>query len=328
MTVETATATQPRVRHTSPAGAVLRRLVASVAVLWGAITLAFVALRLVPGETVHAIAGGGTPLTPELRAEIVREYALDRPFPVQYLDYLGRLLRGDLGDSYALRMPVATAIGQQLGSTLELLAAAIVLALVVSTVVAVLTAHRRPWIRGPFAGLEVVGVAVPAFWLGILLLTVFSFQLHWFPAVGSSGFAALVLPAVALAVAPTCMLSQVLRQGLERTLDEPFVVTARARGIGEAALRLRHVLRHALLPVITLAGWLAGALIGSAVVVEQVFSRQGVGRLVVNAVAHKDMPLVLGVVLITSVCYVLVNIVIDVLYRVVDPRLRTEDRVR
>lgn len=324
MTVET----HARVRRTSPARAVVRRLVASVAVLWGAITVAFVAVRLIPGETVDAIAGGATQLTPELRAEIIHEYALDRPFPVQYLDYLGRLLRGDLGDSYALRMPVATAIGQQLGSTLELLAAAIVLALVVSTIVAVLTAHRRRWIRGPFAGLEVVGVAVPAFWLGILLLTVFSFQLHWFPAVGSSGLAALVLPAVALAVAPTCMLSQVLRQGLERALDEPFVVTARARGIGEAVLRLRHVLRHALLPVITLAGWLAGVLIGSAVVVEQVFSRQGVGRLVVNAVAHKDMPLVLGVVLVTSVFYVLVNIVIDVLYRVVDPRLRTEDEVR
>lgn len=300
-----------------------RRLVASVAVLWGAITLAFFALQLIPGETVDAIAGA-TPLTPEMRAEIVRAYALDKPLVVQYLDYLGRLLRGDLGDSYALRMPVATAIGQQLGPTLALLAAAITLALVVSTVVAVLTAHRRRWFRGLFAGLEVVGTSVPAFWLGILLLTVFSFQLRWFPAVGSSGVDGLVLPAVALAVAPTCLLSQVLRQGLERTLDEPFVVTARSRGVGEAVLRVRHVLRHALLPVITLTGWLSGLLIGSAVVVEQVFSRQGIGRLVVNAVVHKDMPLVLGVVLVTTVFYVVVNIGIDALYRVVDPRLRTE----
>jgi peptide/nickel transport system permease protein len=304
--------------------ALLRRFLASVAVLWGAITLAFVALRLMPGDTVDAITGGATQLTPELRAEIIRTYALDRPLFSQYLDYLGRLLRGDLGESYALRMPVTTAIGQQLGPTLALLAAAITLALVVSTVVAVLTAHRGRWVRGPFSGLEVVGVAVPAFWLGILLLSVFSFQLHWFPAFGSSGVAALVLPAVALAVAPTCMLAQVLRQGLEQALDEPFVVTARARGIGEAALRVRHVLRHALLPVITLAGWLSGVLIGSAVVVEQVFSRQGLGRLVVTAVARKDMPLVLGVVLITSVFYVVVNILIDVLYRVVDPRLRTD----
>ena len=302
-----------------PVRAVVRRLVASIAVLWGAITLAFFALHLVPGDTVDAIAGG-TRLTPELRAEIVAAYGLDTPLAAQYLDYLGRLLRGDLGDSYALRMPVTTAIGQQLGSTLTLLAAALALSLTVSTVVAVLTAHRR--LRGVFTALEVVGASVPAFWLGILLLTVFSFQLGWFPAIGSSGVDGLVLPAVALAVGPAGMLSQVMRQGLERALDEPFVVTARARGVGEAALRLRHVLRHALLPVLTLAGWLAGLLIGSAVVVEQVFSRQGIGRLVVNAVTHKDMPLVLGVVLITSAFYVVVNIGIDVLYRIVDPRLR------
>jgi peptide/nickel transport system permease protein len=297
-----------------------------VLVLWGAITLAFFALHLIPGDTVDAIAGGTTQVTPQLRAEITREYSLDRPLIVQYLNYLGKLFRGDLGDSYALRMPVTKAIGQQFGSTLTLLVTATVFALIVSVVIAVLTAHRRRWVRGTFSGLEIVGVAVPAFWLGILLLTVFSFQLHWFPAVGSSGVAGLVLPTLALAVAPIGMMTQVLRQGLERTLDEPFVVTARARGIGEAALRVKHVLRHALLPVITLAGWLSGVMIGSAVVVEQVFSRQGLGRLTVNAVGHKDMPLVLGIVLITAVFYVVVNIVIDVLYGLIDPRLRTGGR--
>jgi peptide/nickel transport system permease protein len=311
----------------APVRALARGLLTSVAVLWGAVTLGFFALHLVGGDTVDAIAGG-TRLTPELRAEIVRAHSLDEPLVVQYLEHLGRLLRGDLGDSYALRLPVATAIGQQLGSTLALLVATLTLTLVVSTVVAVLTAHRRPWLRGPFTALEVVGVSVPAFWLGILLLTVFSFQLGWFPAIGSSGADGLVLPAVALAVAPTSMVTGVLRQGLERTLDEPFVVTARARGVGEAALRLRHVLRHALLPVITMAGWLTGLLIGSAVVVEQVFSRQGVGRLVVSAVAHKDMPVVLGVVLITALVHVVVTLLVDVLYRVVDPRLRTGDGVR
>jgi peptide/nickel transport system permease protein len=297
----------------------------SVLVLWGAITLAFLALHLIPGNTVDAIAGGNTQLTPQLRAQLTAEYSLDKPLVVQYLQYLGRLVRGDLGDSYALRMSVAKAIGQQLGFTLTLLITATTLALLASIVIAVLTAHRRRWIRGTFAGLEVVGVAVPAFWLGILLLTVFSFQLHWFPAVGSSGVAALVLPAITLAVAPIGMLTQVLRQSLERVLEEPFVVTARARGIGEAALRLRHVLRHALLPVITLTGWLAGTMIGSAVIVEQVFSRQGLGRLTVAAVDHKDMPLVLGIVLVAAVFYVVVNIAIDGLYRIVDPRLRSAD---
>ncbi|WP_410606496.1 ABC transporter permease [Amycolatopsis sp. lyj-109] len=315
-------------RGRSTARALGRRVAGSVLVLWGAITLAFLALHLIPGNTVDAIAGGTTQISPELRAQIVAEYSLDRPLVVQYLQYLGKLVRGDLGDSYALRMPVTKAIGQQLGSTVQLLLTAIAFALIVSVVIAVLTAHRPRWVRGTFAGLEVVGVAVPSFWLGILLLTVFSFQLHWFPAVGSAGFAALVLPALTLSVAPIGMLTQVLRQSLERVLDEPFVVTARSRGISEAAVRVRHVLRHAVLPVITLAGWLAGTMIGSAVVVEQVFSRQGLGRLTVNAVDHKDMPLVLGVVLVAAVFYVVVNIAIDVVYRLVDPRLRSEDTAR
>ncbi|HVW44895.1 MAG TPA: ABC transporter permease [Amycolatopsis sp.] len=315
-------------RAGSTARAIGRRVLTSVLVLWGAVTLAFLALHLIPGNTVDAVAGGTTQVTPQLRAQITAEYSLDRPLVVQYLQYLGKLVRGDLGDSYALRMPVAKAIGQQLGSTMILLVTATVFAILVSVVIALLTAHRRRWIRGLFSGLEVTGVAVPAFWLGILLLTVFSFQLHWFPAIGSAGIAGLVLPALTLSAAPIGMLTQVLRQGLERVLDEPFVVTARSRGISEAAVRLRHVLRHAVLPVITLAGWLAGTMIGGAVVVEQVFSRQGLGRLTVNAVGHKDMPLVLGIVLIAALFYVLVNIAIDVAYRLIDPRLRSEDTTR
>lgn len=315
-------------RGGSSARAIGRRVLASVLVLWGAITLAFLALHLIPGNTVDAIAGGTTQVTPQLRAQITAEYSLDRPLVVQYLQYLGKLVRGDLGDSYALRTPVTTAIGQQVGSTMTLLVTATVFAILVSVLVAVLTAHRRRWIRSLFTGLEVTGVAVPSFWLGILLLTVFSFQLHWFPAIGSAGIAGLVLPALTLSVVPIGMLTQVLRQSLERVLDEPFVVTARSRGIGEAAVRLRHVLRHAVLPAITLAGWLAGTMIGSAVVVEQVFSRQGLGRLTVNAVAHKDMPLVLGIVLIAATFYIVVNIAIDVAYRLIDPRLRSQDTTR
>lgn len=316
------------IRDRPAARAAGRRVLGSLLVPWGAITVAFAALHLIPGNTVDAIAGGTTQLTPALRAQITAEYSLDRPLVVQYFLYLGRLVRGDLGDSYALRMPVTTAIGQQAGSTLILLVTATAFALVVSILVAVLTAHRRPWLRGLFASLEVTAVAVPSFWFGILLLTVFSFQSHWFPAVGSAGFAALVLPALTLSAAPVGMLTQVLRQSLERVLDEPFVVTARSRGIGEAAVRLRHVLRHAVLPAITLAGWLAGTMIGGAVVVEQVFSRQGLGRLTINAVDHKDMPLVLGVVLIAALFYVLVNIAIDVLFRLVDRRLRGADTAR
>ncbi|MEV7908213.1 ABC transporter permease, partial [Streptomyces anulatus] len=309
-------------RRLGPALLVLgRRLGLAGLVLWGAVTVAFSAVRLMPGDTADILAGL-TRTTPALRAQIVREYQLDRPLPLQYLGYLGRLLRGDLGDSYVLRIPVARAIGQQLGATLDLLAATVLLTVSVSLFVGLLTAHRGSRLRGPLTFAETLGAAVPPFWLGILLLTLLSFRLHWFPAVGTTGPRGLVLPAVTLAAAPTVMITQVLRRGLERALDEPFVVTARARGIGEAAVRVRHVLRHALIPVTTLTGWLAGSLIGGAVVVESVFSRQGLGRLVVNAVTNKDMPLVIGVVLVSALVYVAVNTAVDLLYPLIDPRLR------
>lgn len=294
----------------------------SLFVLWGAVTLAFVALHLMPGDPVDSIVGGANQVTPQLRAEIVRAYALDRPLLVQYGAYLARLARGDLGESYALRMPVTDAIVQQLAPTLVLLVAATGLALAAATVIAVCTAHRRRWVRGVFSTLEVIGVGIPAFWLAILLLTVFSFQLGWFPAIGDTGFAGSVLPVLALAAAPTGVLARVLRRELERMLDEPFVVTARARGLTEAAVRVRHVLRHALIPVITLAGWLAGSMIGGAVVVEEVFSRPGLGRLTVEAVLSRDFPTIQTVILLFSVVYVVINLLIDISYTLFDPRIR------
>jgi peptide/nickel transport system permease protein len=303
-----------------------KRAIGAVVVLWGAVTFTFVALHMVKGDAAQAIAGGTTVLSPAVRQQIIDDYHLDDPLLVQYWHYLERLLHGDLGQSYVLRMPVSTAIGQQLGATLQLRAAASVLAFVGALVVALLTANRSPAVKAPFSAVEVSAVAIPSFWLGILLLTVFSFRLHWFPAVGEDGPRGLVLPAIALALAPGALLTQVLRQGLERTLEEPFVLTARTRGITESLVLVRHVLRHALLPVITLAGWLVGTMIGGAVIVEQVFSRQGLGRLTVAAINGRDYPLVIGVVVVAAVFYVVVNSAIDVLYGVLDPRLRSPAR--
>jgi peptide/nickel transport system permease protein len=313
-------------RPRGPARWIGVRLASALLVLWGAVTVAFAGLHLVKGDPVDAIVGGLTQISPQLRAQIRAEYHLDDPVWTQYTSYLGRLLRGDLGQSYVLRQPVADAIGAQLGNTLALLGAATGLAVVAAVGLAVATTHRGGWLRGPVQAGEVVTLAVPSFWLGILLLTVFSFQLHWFPAVGASGLSGLVLPALTLAAAPAAMLSQVLRQGLERTLEEPFVLTVRTRGVSETAVLLRHVLRHALLPVVTLAGWLAGVMIGGAVIVEQVFSRPGLGRLSVAAISGRDLPLVIGVVLVAATAYVVINIVVDGLYLALDPRLRDRSR--
>jgi peptide/nickel transport system permease protein len=290
-------------------------------VLWGAITATFIVIHSGKGSAINAIIGTAQ-VSPEVRAQIISDYKLDDPVVVQYLNYVWRLLHGDLGRSYALRMPVTEAIGGQIWPTLQLVIAAASLSLVIALVVGLATANRPGWLRGPVTSLEVLTVAVPTFWLGILLLTVFSFELGWFPSVGTEGASSLVLPAISLAAAPGALLSQVLRHGVEKTLDEPFVVTARSRGVGETAVLLRHVLRHAAMPVITLWGWIIGALISGAVVVEQVFSREGLGRLTIAAVTSKDLPLVLGVVIIAATFYTVVNTLIDAAYGWLDPRLR------
>jgi len=300
---------------------ILTRLGHALIVLWGAVTFTFAALHLIRGSVVDAIIGNNLQVTPEIRAEVERRYGLGEPLWRQYLHQTGSLLRGDLGESYQLSMPVSQAIREQVGPTLTLMATAIALAGAVSLVLALATAGRSRWVKGPFAALEATAVSVPQFWLGILLLTVFSFGLRWFPVIGT-GPGALVLPAVTLALPVAGVLTPVMREGVERALEEPFVVTARARGASEWIVLSRHVLRHALIPAVTLLGLLAGALTGGAVIVEQVFSRPGLGRLLVTAVTGKDIPVVLGTVLVTALFYVTVNLVVDLLYPLIDPRLR------
>lgn len=300
---------------------ILTRLGTSLLVLWGAVTIAFTALHLTPGSIVDALIGQSA-VTPQVRAQIIADYGLDDPVSVQYFSYLGRVLHGDLGHSYQLHEPVVGAITAQLGSSLQLTAVSLGLAVVASTTLALLTAGRARRLRGLASGLELIGISVPTFWAGILLLTVFSFELGWFPAAGGDGLSGLVLPAVAVAISITAMLGQVMREGLERTLEEPFVLTARARGLSDLEVRLRHALRHVLLPAVTLGGWLFGLVLGSLVTVEQVFSRQGLGQLTLLAVSNKDLPVVMGVVVLTGLLYVVVNILLDLLYLVIDPRLR------
>ncbi|WP_018656651.1 ABC transporter permease [Actinomadura flavalba] len=297
------------------------RLATSLLVFWGALTASFFALQAIPGSTVDALLGNND-ASMEVRQQIISDYGLDRPLHAQYLTYVGRALLGDLGRSYQLDQPVTGAIGAAIVPSLQLTAAGLALGLAVATALALATAHRRRAVRSISSGVELVGVSVPVFWAAILLLTLFSFRLGWFPAVGGDSVAALVLPAVAIAIPVTAVLTQVMREGLERALDEPFVLTARARGMTDAAVRLRHALRHALLPVVTLVGWLFGALLGGIVVTEKVFGRPGLGRLVVDAVVTKDLPVVLGVVICTAALYIVINIALDLFYPVIDPRLR------
>lgn len=302
---------------------VAARVATSLLVVWGAITATFIALHAGKGQAIDAIIGSAQ-VSPAVRQRIIDDYRLDDPLVVQYLHYVGRLVQGDLGQSYSLRMPVARAIGQQIGPTVQLIVVSSVLALAIAVVVALLTANRSRRVRGPVSSIEVVLVALPSFWFGILLLTFFSFKLQWFPSVGSDGIASLVLPSIALASGPAALLSQVLRHGLEKASEEPFVLTARTRGLSANAVLIRHVLRHATAPTITLWGWITGALISGAVVIEQVFSREGLGRLTVTAINGKDFPLVIGIVILAATFYTVVNTLIDAAYAWIDPRLRTQ----
>lgn len=300
-----------------------KRLAAAVAVLAGAATVAFVALQLIPGDPVSVMLGPGNAATPAVRKQITAQYGLDQPVVVQYLHYLGRLLRGDLGDSYQLQRPVASLIGDQLWPTVQLALTALVLAVALAVTAAVSTAGRHRALRSVAALLELVTVSSPPYWIGILLLTAFSFQLRIFPVAGDQNLAALVLPAVTLALALTGVLAQVLREGLETALGQPFVVTARSRGVSVTAVRLRHALRHAAVPMVTLTGWLTGQLLGGAVLVETVFGRPGIGALTLQAATNKDIPLVVGVVLLSAFVFVVISTLVDLLYLVIDPRLRT-----
>ncbi|MEW1584327.1 ABC transporter permease [Micromonospora vinacea] len=305
-----------------PVRAVARRLAAGLVVLWVAATAAYLALLAAPGDTVDNIVGDGAD-TPQIRADIIAEWGLDRPAVVQYLDYLGRLGGGDLGRSYLLQRPVAEVIGEQIAPTLTLAVAAAGLGVLFALLIAVATAgDRHPWLRRVSSGTELLLVSTPPFLIGLLLLSVLSFRFGLFPVSGDRGIAALVLPAVTLALPIAGLLAQVLRDGIDKALDEPFVLTARARGVRERTVLVRHALRHALLPAVTLAGWLFGILLGGAVIVEQVFGRPGLGQVTLTAVTTRDMPVVLAVVTLSAAVYVVVNTAADLTYLLVDPRLR------
>lgn len=301
--------------------AVLRRAGSAVVVLWGAATAVFFTMHAVPGDPEDVILGQELLVTDELRAQVRADFGLDRPLPAQYLTFLGNLVRGDLGRSYLLQQPVADLIRDQLAPTLQLAAAGLLVAAVLATVLAVLTTGRSGVARQLAVVLEVVAISAPAYWVGIVLLAFLSFRLGWFPAFSGGGLRALVLPALTMGIAIFGLLSQVLREAAENAERQPFALTARTRGLSRLAVTVRHLLKHASIPVLTVGGWVVGGVVGGAVLIEAVFGRPGLGRLTLQAVVNQDIPLIVGLVLLSALVFVLITIVLDVVYRLVDPRL-------
>ncbi|HVL61520.1 MAG TPA: ABC transporter permease [Microbacterium sp.] len=302
------------------------KVLGAALVLLGAATAAFFAQASIPGDRATVIlnvrAGQAIERTPEELAPIVAEYGLDNPLFIQYTDYVSGLARGDLGTSYQQHRPVIDIVADQLGATIVLTVAALVLAWVIMVAWVTVTAGRGPRVRAFGAFTDTLAAGLPHYWLGIILLLVFALGLGWFPVIGGTGAIGLVLPALTLAIPLAGFMGQATRTEFERALDQPFVLSARTRGMGDTGIRLGHVLRHAVLPAVTLSGWAIGATISGAVVVEAVFARPGIGSVLVSAVNSQDMPVVLGLVMLIAAFYVIANLLVDIAYVLIDPRLR------
>lgn len=299
------------------------RLLGALFVIWAVVTLVFFGLRLIPGDPAEAILGGpGSRATPEALALVRAEYGLDQPLILQYFAQLGRLLTGDLGESYALRTPVGQVVLDGLGSTLVLAFLSLAFAWVVAIGLALWSTRKSRIAAAVATTLEITAAAVPHFWLGTVLILVFSVSLGWLPALSTDGPAGLILPVLTLALPLAGFLGQAMRESLLTALDEPFTLSARARGESETGVRLIHALRHAALPAISLSGWAFGTLISGAVVVETVFSRPGLGRSLLSAVLIRDIPVIVGIVIVAALTYIVVTMLTELADRIADPRLR------
>ncbi|HEY0200145.1 MAG TPA: ABC transporter permease [Burkholderiaceae bacterium] len=298
----------------------------AVITLWATVTLLFIAQVVLPGDRatiyLNVYEGQSVERTPQELAPINKEFGFDRPLLVQYASYMGGVLHGDLGIALQTHRKVTELIGEQIGATAQLAAVALVLAWFMTVAWVVTTAGRSVLVSRFGAAVEALFAGMPRYWLGLILLLVFAVRLDWFPVVGGTSWRGIWLPALTLALPLAGFLGQAIRTEYERALRQPHVLSSRARGTDEFRVRVVHALRPALIPGITLSGWALGTLVSGAVIVENVFSRPGIGALLVNAVQLKEFELISGVILIVSLLYVAVTFITDGLYAVVDPRVR------
>lgn len=309
------------------AARVLARIAGAAFVLWAVATLTFFAIRLIPGDPALAVLGGpGSQASQEALDQVRQQYGLDQPLATQYAAMLGRLLSGDLGQSYALTVPVSELLAAQLPGTLLLALAALLLAWLLALSLALWSTGAGRVASSIAQGIELCSAALPHFWLATVLIAAFSTALGWFAPVSTGDLGGLVLPVLTLAVPLAGFLAAVMRESLLDALGQPFVVSARARGESEFGIRWRHTIRHAAIPAVALSGWALGSLLSGAVVVETIFARPGLGRTLLQAVTVRDVPVVTGVVLVVAVVYVLMTLLSDVASAIVDPRLRSTDR--
>ncbi|MFG3713638.1 ABC transporter permease [Micromonospora sp. NPDC047730] len=298
----------------------------AVLVLWAAFTAGFVLLQLLPGDSILIkFQNPELGLSPEQIAEIRQLYGGDEPGIVRYVHTLLGFLRGDFGYSIDTGTPVIERLAEGLPATAELAGLGFGVAVLIAVTIAFVSSYSRfAWIRGALLAVPSLFISVPTFWLGIVLIQVFSFQLGLVPVIGGTRFEQLVLPVLTLAVPISAPLAQVLARSLDRVYAQPFVAVVAAKGASRRWILWRHVARNALLPTLTIAGVTFGELIAGSVVTETVFGRNGIGRLTEQAVTAQDTPVMLAIVVLAAAVFVLVNLVVDLLCPVLDPRLTTK----
>lgn len=301
-------------------GYVVRRLFLAVPVIIGVSILVFFIIRFIPGDPARAIAG--VHASPEYIEQVRKELLLDEGLHVQYYVYMSNLVRGDLGRSTFSRRPVTVELRERFPNTLLLTVTAMGIATILGMSAGIISATRRYSLFDNFSMLgALVGVAAPVFWLGVMFQILFSVNLGWFPSGGMGTWRHLVLPALTLGLATAALIARITRSSMLDVLGQDYITTARSKGLVEQVVTYKHALKNALIPVVTVMGLQFGTLLGGAVLTETVFSWPGIGRLMVDSILARDYPVVQGAVLLLAGFFVLINLVVDVIYAFLDPRI-------
>ena len=299
---------------------IIRRLLLTIPVVIGVSIIVFSIIRLLPGDPARALAGVNA--TPEYIQQVREQFGLNDPLHVQYWNFVTNLLQGDLGTSTFSNRPVTTEIRERFPRTLILASVSLVLATVIGVSAGIVSATRRNSLfdnASMFVAL--IGVAAPVFWLALMLQLLFSVQLRWLPATGMGGIEHLILPSITLGMASAALMARITRSSVLEVLQQDFITTARAKGVAERMVIYKHALKNALIPVVTVLGLQFGILLGGAVLTETVFAWPGVGRLLVDAILRRDYPVVQGTVMLLAFLFVIINLVVDIIYAFLDPRI-------
>jgi peptide/nickel transport system permease protein len=301
---------------------IIRRIGLVCVVLFGVLTIVFFLQRL-SGDPTDLLLP--VDASEEIRREMRHGLGLDEPLPFQYLRFIGNALRGNLGESYKFKQPALSLVVERLPSTVLLATSALVLSILLAIPLGIIAAvYRNSWVDTVATGVSLIGQAIPVYWLGLLLILLFSVGLRWFPSMGGGSWKALVLPAVTLAVYSMARIARLTRSAVLDVLNQEYVMVARSKGLAERVVLFKHVLRNAAIPIATMVGLQFGGLLGGAVLTEMVFSWPGIGRLAVQAVYGRDFPVVQAVTLVVAALFSGINLLVDVLYAVLNPQIRLE----